>query len=131
MAWHPIIPSTYYSFILFVLLLDFGCRSCYGVRLQFGFDVHHRYSPPVKGILGVEGLPEKGSVEYYVAMANRDRMIRGRHLAASNDQSSPLTFSDGNDTYLLAPLGQYDPFKPVPEFFFFFWGISGEFLVGF
>ncbi|XP_062143516.1 aspartyl protease family protein 1-like [Alnus glutinosa] len=105
MAWPPIIPSTYYSFILFVLLLDFGCRSCYGVGLQFGFDVHHRYSPPVKGILGVEGLPEKGSVEYYVAMANRDRMIRGRHLAASNDQSSPLTFSDGNDTYLLAPLG--------------------------
>jgi len=104
MAWPPRIPFTYYSFILFVLLLAFGSGSCYG----FGFDIHHRYSDQVKGILGVEGLPEKGSVDYYMAMAHRDRIIRGRHLAASNDQSSPLTFANGNDTYLLGSLGLYD-----------------------
>jgi hypothetical protein len=84
------------------------------------------------GILGDEGLPVKGSVEYYVALAHRDRIIRARHLAASNDQSFPLTFSGGNYTYRITPLGQYDPFKPVPEFFilysffgffFFFFGI--------
>lgn len=68
MAWPPSILSTYYSFILFDLLLAFGSRSCYG----FGFDIHHRYSDQVKGILGVEGLPEKGSVDYYVAMALLD-----------------------------------------------------------
>ncbi|XP_059438155.1 aspartyl protease family protein 1-like isoform X2 [Corylus avellana] len=105
MAWPPTIPSAYYSFILFVLLLGFGSRSCYGFGLQFGFDVHHRYSDPVQGILGDEGLPVKGSVEYYVAMAHRDRIIRDRHLAASNDQSFPLTFSGGNDTYRILPFG--------------------------
>jgi hypothetical protein len=74
------------------------------------------------GILGDEGLPVKGSVEYYIALAHRDRIIQGRHLAASSDQLFPLTFSGGNDTYRIPFLGQYDPFKPVPEFFipFFF-----------
>ncbi|KAE8010671.1 hypothetical protein FH972_007020 [Carpinus fangiana] len=57
------------------------------------------------GILGDEGLPVKGSVEYYVALAHRDRIIRGRHLAASNDQLFPLTFSGGNDTLRIPPLG--------------------------
>ena len=31
----------------------------------------------IKQILGFDGLPEKGSIEYYVAMAHRDRIIRG------------------------------------------------------
>ena len=120
MAWPPTIPSTYSSFIFFTLLLPFAPRSSYGFGLQLSFDIHHRYSDPVKAILGVEGLPEKGSAEYYVAMAHRDRIIRGRHLAASNNQSSPLTFSSGNNTRLSTSLGQYDPFKPIPEIFSFF-----------
>jgi hypothetical protein len=109
MAWpRSTVAFTYYSFMLFVLLVGFGSRSCYGFGSQFGFDVHHRLSDPVLGLLGVEGLPEKGSVEYYVAMAHRDRILRGRHLASSNDQSSPLTFANGNDTYFSASLGLYD-----------------------
>ena len=61
-------------------------------------------------ILGFEELPEKGSVEYYVAMAHRDSIIRGRHLAASNNQSpAPLTFANGNDTFYLNNLGRFDP----------------------
>ncbi|XP_059438586.1 aspartyl protease family protein 1-like isoform X2 [Corylus avellana] len=106
MAWPPTIPSTYYSsFIFFLFMLPFASRSSYGFGLQLSFDIHHRYSDPVKAILGAEGLPEKGSVEYYVAMAHRDRIIRGRHLAASNNQSSPLTFSSGNKTSLIASFG--------------------------
>ncbi|XP_062144425.1 aspartyl protease family protein 1-like [Alnus glutinosa] len=106
MAWpRSTVAFTYYSFMLFVLLVGFGSRSCYGFGSQFGFDIHHRFSDPVLGLLGVEGLPEKGSVEYYVAMAHRDRILRGRHLASSNDQSSPLTFANGNDTYFSASLG--------------------------
>ncbi|XP_065622649.1 aspartyl protease family protein 1 [Quercus suber] len=53
-----------------------------------------RFSP-FSQVLAV--VPEKGSVEYYAAMARRDRIIQGRHLAASNNQS-PLTFANGNNT---------------------------------
>ncbi|XP_052190275.1 aspartyl protease family protein 1-like [Diospyros lotus] len=70
----------------------------------FGFDVHHRYSDPVKGILDLDGLPEKGSLHYYAAMAQRDRLFRGRHLAATAAES-PLTFAAGNDTLRIAGLG--------------------------
>ncbi|KAL4645561.1 hypothetical protein ACB092_02G243000 [Castanea dentata] len=84
--------------LLVLLLLGLNSRICHGLG-SFGFDIHHRFSDPVKQILGFEGLPEKGSVEYYVAMTHRDSIIRGRHLAASNNQSpAPLTFANGNDT---------------------------------
>jgi hypothetical protein len=92
------------SYILLVLLLlGLNSRSCYGLG-TFGFDIHHRFSDPVKQILGSDGLPEKGSLEYYVAMANRDRIIRGRHLASNNQ--SPLTFAYGNDTLFIDTLGR-------------------------
>nr|XP_023877083.1 aspartyl protease family protein 1-like [Quercus suber] len=94
------------SYILLVLLL-LGLNSgiCHGLG-SFGFDIHHRFSDPVLQILGFEGLPEKRSVEYYVAMTHRDSIIRGRHLAASNNQSpAPLTFANGNDTFYLNNLG--------------------------
>nr|POE55816.1 aspartyl protease family protein 1 [Quercus suber] len=94
------------SYILLVLLL-LGLNSgiCHGLG-SFGFDIHHRFSDPVMQILGFEGLPEKRSVEYYVAMTHRDSIIRGRHLAASNNQSpAPLTFANGNDTFYLNNLG--------------------------
>ncbi|KAL4645557.1 hypothetical protein ACB092_02G242800 [Castanea dentata] len=85
--------------LLVLLLLGLNSRICHGLG-SFGFDIHHRFSDPVKQILGFEGLPEKGSVEYYVAMTHRDSIMRGRHLAASNNQSpAPLTFANGNDTY--------------------------------
>ncbi|GMY12301.1 aspartyl protease family protein 1-like [Fagus crenata] len=91
------------SYILLVLLLlGLNSRSCYGLG-TFGFDIHHRFSDPVKQILGSDGLPEKGSLEYYVAMANRDRIIHGRHLASNNQ--SPLTFAYGNDTLFIDTLG--------------------------
>ncbi|XP_023877136.2 aspartyl protease family protein 1 [Quercus suber] len=90
------------SYILLVLLLlGLNSGSCNGLG-SFGFDIHHRFSDPVKQILGFEGLPEKGSVEYYVAMTHRDSIIHGRHLAASNNQSPALlTFANGNGTLLI------------------------------
>ncbi|KAF3969073.1 hypothetical protein CMV_007097 [Castanea mollissima] len=91
--------------LLVLLLLGLNSRICHGLG-SFGFDIHHRFSDPVKQILGFEGLPEKGSVEYYVAMTHRDSIIRGRHLAASNNQSPvPLTFANGNGTLLIDSLG--------------------------
>ncbi|KAM3757681.1 hypothetical protein ACB098_02G207900 [Castanea mollissima] len=91
--------------LLALLLLGLNSGICHGLG-SFGFDIHHRFSDPVKQILGFEGLPQKGSVEYYVAMTHRDSIMRGRHLAASNNQSpAPLTFANGNDTFFLNTLG--------------------------
>ncbi|KAL4645560.1 hypothetical protein ACB092_02G242900 [Castanea dentata] len=90
------------SYILLVfLLLGLSSASCYELG-SFGFDIHHRFSDPVKKILGFDGLPKKGSIEYYAVMTHRDHIIRGRHLAASNNQSPALlTFANGNDTFFL------------------------------
>ncbi|KAI8541102.1 hypothetical protein RHMOL_Rhmol08G0036700 [Rhododendron molle] len=71
---------------------------------NFGFDIHHRYSDQVKRILDADGLPEMGSVEFYAAMAHRDRLVRQRKLAATAP-SAPLTFLGGNDTYRIRSLG--------------------------
>ncbi|KAG6645504.1 hypothetical protein CIPAW_08G127200 [Carya illinoinensis] len=78
------------SFLLLFLFLGLGSRICYGSG--FGFNIHHRFSDP-------------GSVEYYAAMSHRDRLIRGRHLAASNNQTSPRTFFKGNKTAKINSLG--------------------------
>lgn len=91
-----------------LLLLFLASRiRCYGLR-TFAYDVHHRFSDPVKGVLGIDDvdlLPAKGSREYYVAMSHRDRAIRrGRNLAAGVDRTA-LTFAGGNDTYRIASLG--------------------------
>ena len=112
-AWNTTTTMTcctyYYCIIILLMVLLSSWRSCDGLG-TFGYGIHHRFSDPVKGILGVDELPEKGSADYYVAMAHRDRIIRGRHLASINDQS-PLAFSGGNDTYLLNSLGLYDPYS--------------------
>lgn len=73
----------------------------------FGFDIHHRYSDPVKGILDIDDhqLPQMGSVDYYSAMAHRDRIFHGRRLAGAGAVESSLAFIDGNDTYQLPSLG--------------------------
>ncbi|XP_035538938.1 aspartyl protease family protein 1-like isoform X2 [Juglans regia] len=101
MAWPPF--TSFCSCLLFVFFFGLGSRICYGFR--FGFDIHHRFSDPVKGFLGLDDLPEKGSLDYYVLMAYRDRLIRARHLAASYGQSSLLTFASGNDTFFSRSLG--------------------------
>ncbi|KAF5753069.1 hypothetical protein HS088_TW01G00987 [Tripterygium wilfordii] len=89
--------------LIWALMLAWAWQSCDGFG-TFGFDVHHRFSDPVKGILSVDELPEKGSVEYYSTMAHLDRVMRGRLLAGSDDQTA-LTFFNGNDTYRLSSLG--------------------------
>ncbi|KAG8363797.1 hypothetical protein BUALT_Bualt19G0059700 [Buddleja alternifolia] len=67
----------------------------------FGFDIHHRYSDTVKEFLNVDGLPEKGSLDYYAAMAHRDYLFKARRLATT----PLLTFFGGNQTFRLSSLG--------------------------
>ncbi|KAF7129898.1 hypothetical protein RHSIM_Rhsim10G0206700 [Rhododendron simsii] len=94
------LPSNCASILLLLILVwGYHCSCCEGFG-TFGFDVHHRYSDTVKGILDVDGWPEKGSVDYYAAMAHRDHLLRGRHLAGGGG-STPLTFSGGNETFKL------------------------------
>ncbi|KAG6647197.1 aspartyl protease family protein 1-like [Carya illinoinensis] len=95
MAWAPFTSPC--LCLLSIFFFGLGSRICYG--FGFGFDIHHSFSDPVKGVLGLDDLPEKGSLDYYVVMAHRDRLMRARHLAASYGQSSPLTFANGNDTF--------------------------------
>ncbi|KAB1199943.1 Aspartic proteinase-like protein 1 [Morella rubra] len=85
--------------IIFVLLLSLGSPACYVSGATMGFDMYHRFSEPVKRILGTEGLPEKGTIEYYVAMAHRDRSIHARRLLDAGKNQSPLTFANGNETF--------------------------------
>ncbi|KAL6959902.1 saccharopepsin [Sarracenia purpurea var. burkii] len=87
-----------------LLIAFLGLRSCEAFG-TFGFDVHHRYSDPVRGFLDLHGLPEKGSIDYYAVMAHRDHFLRGRKLAGTNVSSTPLTFAGGNETYLISSLG--------------------------
>lgn len=102
--------SSYRNSPVCVLLILLSCCAgcCFGFG-TFGFDFHHRYSDPVKGILAVDDLPKKGSFAYYSALAHRDRYfrLRGRGLAAQGNDKTPLTFSAGNDTYRLNSLGLY------------------------
>lgn len=90
------------SRLLLLVLSLASSQRCYGFG-TFGFDIHHRFSDPVKGILGIEELPEKGSREYYVAMSHRDRIFRGRKLASSD--RTDVTFAGGNETYRLSSFG--------------------------
>ncbi|XP_014631132.1 aspartyl protease family protein 1 isoform X2 [Glycine max] len=88
--------------LLLLLLLSLASQSCHALH-SFGFDIHHRFSDPVKEILGVHDLPDKGTRQYYVAMAHRDRIFRGRRLAAG--YHSPLTFIPSNETYQIEAFG--------------------------
>ncbi|XP_027360318.1 aspartyl protease family protein 1-like isoform X2 [Abrus precatorius] len=87
---------------MLVLLMSLASQSCHGLH-SFGFDIHHRFSDPVKGILGNDEIPNKGTREYYVAMAHRDRIFRGRRLAG--DSQTPLTFVPNNETYQIGDFG--------------------------
>ncbi|KAJ6398285.1 hypothetical protein OIU77_019145 [Salix suchowensis] len=94
-----------FLFFLFVLI-----ESCSGFG-TYGFDIHHRFSDPVKGMFGVDGLlPVKDSVPYFQVMVHRDRAIHGRRLATStggdsNNTKTPIAFYNGNETYRIDNLG--------------------------
>ncbi|KAK9129396.1 hypothetical protein Sjap_009883 [Stephania japonica] len=93
------------------LVLVSICWSCYCLRCcdgfgTFGFDVHHRFSDPVKGVLGVDDLPKMGTFDYYSAMVHRDRTaVRGRGLAAAMDGDDAVSFVAGNETFRISSLG--------------------------
>lgn len=93
-----------YTYLLLVTTLSIVLYESQGSNGlgNIGFDMHHRYSDQVKRILGSDGLPEMGSLEFYATMAHRDRH---RNLAATAGGSAPLTFLGGNDTYLIQSLG--------------------------
>nr|XP_016450921.1 PREDICTED: aspartyl protease family protein 1-like [Nicotiana tabacum] len=85
--------------VLMVLALQLHNSEAFGT---FGFDIHHRYSDPVKGILDPQRLPQKGSIEYYSAWTQRD------HRLADTGDPTPVsvTFArGGNKTVLLSSLG--------------------------
>ncbi|XP_024032810.1 aspartyl protease family protein 1-like, partial [Morus notabilis] len=76
--------------------------ACHG-RI-FSFQMHHRFSDPVKRWSSAAAdVPEKGSFEYYAHLADRDRLLRGRKLSELGN--SPLAFSDGNSTVRITSLG--------------------------
>ncbi|KAK6129414.1 hypothetical protein DH2020_036846 [Rehmannia glutinosa] len=90
--------------MLFVFTCWFNANSgeAFGT---FGFDIHHRYSDTVKDFLDVDGLPEKGTIDYYAAMAHRDQLFKARRLATTPATTPLLTFFGGNDTFRLSSLG--------------------------
>ncbi|XP_068329461.1 aspartyl protease family protein 1-like [Pyrus communis] len=92
------------SLLLFFFVSGLACRTCFGLG-SYGFDIHHRFSDPVKAILGSDELPEKGSSGYYAAMAHRDRLVRGRHLSTADKQTTPLAFEYGNITHRIGAFG--------------------------
>ncbi|CAK8540045.1 unnamed protein product [Lathyrus sativus] len=97
---------------LLLLCLISQSQRCYGSS-SFGFDIHHRYSEPVKGIFGIDKLPDVGTREYYVAMAHRDRVFHARRLADGDDiVQKLLAFSPDNSTYRI-PLFGYLHFANV------------------
>ncbi|GFY87923.1 eukaryotic aspartyl protease family protein [Actinidia rufa] len=93
-----------YYVLLTVLIVAWGSQRCEGFG-TFGYDIYHRDSDPVKGILDLNGLPEKGTVDYYAVVAHHDHLLRGRNLASAASSSAPLTFAGGNETYRISSLG--------------------------
>ncbi|KAL2966328.1 hypothetical protein AAZX31_16G110000 [Glycine max] len=93
------------SVLLGLVLLSLAASQscCYGLS-TFGFDIHHRFSDQIKGMLGIDDVPQKGTPQYYAVMAHRDRVFRGRRLAGA-DHHTPLTFAAGNDTHQIASSG--------------------------
>ncbi|MED6220475.1 hypothetical protein PIB30_045186 [Stylosanthes scabra] len=76
---------------------------CNGLH-SFAYDMHHLFSDPVKGVLGAHDFPHKGTPQYYAVMEQRDRLFRGRRLAA-DQHHTPLTFAAGNETYQIDSFG--------------------------
>lgn len=119
------------SVLLGLVLLSLAASQscCYGLS-TFGFDIHHRFSDPVKGMLGIDDVPQKGTPQYYAVMAHRDRIFRGRKLAGA-DHHAPLTFTAGNVTYRIASSGLYENSPPPTcQFFnFYLFSLVGTFFL--
>ncbi|CAN4116741.1 unnamed protein product [Withania somnifera] len=99
------------NFMVFVVFSTLQLHKAFGT---FGFEIHHRYSDPVKGtIQDLHCLPQEGSIQYYSAWTQRDRHIMGRRLNNAIDpapkkskEGALLTFAGGgNKTVLLSSLG--------------------------
>ncbi|GAA0153682.1 aspartic protease [Lithospermum erythrorhizon] len=99
-SWFNVMLKMVLTFLMMVLFVVERSEA-FGT---FGFDIHHRYSDHVRGILDLDGLPEMGTREYYTVMTQRDKVINGRHLAESVE-FTPITFAGGNDTYRINSLG--------------------------
>ncbi|XP_072968147.1 aspartyl protease family protein 1-like [Typha angustifolia] len=86
----------------------FAFSSCSAAT--FGFDIHHRFSTPVRRWAETHGHPgawwpeKEGTAEYYAALARHDRALHRRFLADSSS-SELITFSDGNETFMFSSLG--------------------------
>ncbi|KAL7126412.1 hypothetical protein ABFS83_14G185200 [Erythranthe nasuta] len=95
-------------FLSCLILIAFACwfnakrGDAFGT---FGFDIHHRYSDTVKEFLNLDGLPEKGTVDYYTAMAHRDHLLNGRRLATAANPLLTFFGDSGNETYRISSLG--------------------------
>ena len=101
-----------WSLFIVILLSIWEFQSCHA-RI-FSFQMHHRFSKPVKKWSEKAGIgfpagnwPAEGSIEYYAELAHRDRALRGRRLS---DVDGLLTFFDGNSTFRINSLGLYDSF---------------------
>ncbi|XP_059438144.1 aspartyl protease family protein 1 isoform X3 [Corylus avellana] len=103
----------FYKFVLLVFLISlWGSHSSGNGGHIFSFKMHHRFSDPVRKWSEASGgklapaasdsWPEKGTVEYYAELADRDRLLRGRKLS---ELDAPLAFSDGNSTVRISSLG--------------------------
>lgn len=92
--------SSKLTFFLLITIWVFS-KTCNG--RVFTFKMHHRFSDSFKNWSGLtKTWPEKGSFEYYAALAHRDQMLRGRRLS---DADASLAFSDGNSTFRISSLG--------------------------
>lgn len=89
---------------LLLLIISRDFFTCHGFG-TFGFDFHHRFSDPVKGVLTVEQLPLKGTADYYAAMSHRDRIVHLRRHGRGLADQQLLTFSGGNSTVRIDTLG--------------------------
>ncbi|KAK9038124.1 hypothetical protein V6N11_023013 [Hibiscus sabdariffa] len=91
-------------FFLISIWVFFNFKLSYG-RI-FTFEMHHRFSEPVRNWSNSIGKPShwpvKDSFEYYAVLAQRDRLFRGRKLSGVN---TTLSFSDGNSTFKIDSLG--------------------------
>ncbi|VFQ88181.1 unnamed protein product [Cuscuta campestris] len=103
------------SFLAFFLIPVFlACSFQHSHARIFTFELHHRFSDPVKKLalqrtaagesLQVYSWPAKGSLDYYTQLASHDMFLHGRRLYDS-DSSRSLTFSDGNSTFRISSLG--------------------------
>jgi len=106
--------------IIIIILIILHLSMCCNAHI-FTFTMHHRYSEPVKKwshsapSSPSHRWPEKGSVEYYAELADRDRFLRGRRLSQFD---AGLAFSDGNSTFRISSLGLYvtNPFSSFSLF---------------